>query len=77
VVDLVLYHASILPGEEPRPIRVADVCWVKPQELENYAFPPADQATMDLLLGLKPDPTVARPGHIRSARPEPARLETH
>ena len=76
VVDLVLYRASILPGEEPRPIRVADLRWVKPQELENYAFPPADQATTDLLLGLKPDSTISRPGHIRPARSE-ARLETH
>lgn len=77
VVDLVLYRASILPGEEPRPIRVADLRWVTPQELENYAFPPADQATTDLLLGLKPDSTISRPGHIRPVRSEPARLETH
>lgn len=77
VVDLVLYHATILPGEEPRPIRVADLCWVQPQELENYAFPPADQATTDLLLGLKPGPTVSKSAHLRSMRSERPRLETH
>lgn len=77
VVDLVLYHATIVAGEEPHAIRVADLCWVKPQELENYAFPPADQATTDLLLGLKPDPTISKPAHIRSVRSEPVRLETH
>jgi 8-oxo-dGTP diphosphatase len=77
VVDLVLYRATITPGQEPRAIRVADLCWVMPQELENYAFPPADQATTDLLLGLKPDPTIPRPAHVRSMRSEPVRLETH
>lgn len=77
VVDLALYRASILPGEEPHPIRVADLRWVEPQELENYAFPPADQATTDLLLGLKPDPKTSRPGHTRSVHSAPARLVTH
>jgi hypothetical protein len=28
---------------------------VKPQELENYPFPSADQATTDLLLGISSD----------------------
>ena len=51
VVDLVLYRASIPANQEPAPVRVADLRWVKPQELEEYAFPPADQATTDLLLG--------------------------
>jgi 8-oxo-dGTP diphosphatase len=77
VVDLVLYHATIAPGQEPRPIRVADLRWVKSQELENYAFPPADQATTDLLLGLKSDPTISKTGYVRAVRSEPARLETH
>ncbi len=77
VVDLVLYRADILPGEEPQPIRVADLRWVRPQELENYAFPPADQATTDLLLGLKPDPSISRPSHHWPMRSERPRLETH
>jgi 8-oxo-dGTP diphosphatase len=50
-VDLVLYRTTIRPTKELRPIGVADLCWVTPQELENYAFPPADQATTDLLFG--------------------------
>jgi 8-oxo-dGTP diphosphatase len=55
VVDLVLYRATIAPTQEPRPVRVDDLRWVTPQELEGYPFPPADQATMDLLLGFNRD----------------------
>jgi mutator protein MutT len=51
-VDLVSYEASILSGQEPRALRVADFRWVTPQELELYPFPSADQAIADLLLGI-------------------------
>jgi hypothetical protein len=34
-------------------VRVADCRWVTSGEFENYRFPAADQATMDLLLGIK------------------------
>ncbi|GEM_PF-193438 len=51
VVDLVLYRATIASTKEPRALRVAELRWVAPQELGNYAFPLADQATTDLLLG--------------------------
>jgi 8-oxo-dGTP diphosphatase len=51
VVDLVLYRATIVSTKEPRALRVAELRWVAPQELGNYAFPLADQATTDLLLG--------------------------
>jgi 8-oxo-dGTP diphosphatase len=54
-VDLVLYEASILANQEPRPLRVANLRWVAAQELEQYPFPPADQATTDLLLGIAGD----------------------
>lgn len=53
VVDLVLYRATTAPTPKPRPLRAADLRWVAPHELENYAFTPADQATTDLLLGIK------------------------
>lgn len=52
-VDLALYQATILGVDEPRALRVADCRWVKSNEFENYRFPAADQATMDLLLGIK------------------------
>jgi len=50
VVDLVLYRATIPLTKQPRPLRAAELRWVAPQELENYAFSPADQATTNLLL---------------------------
>jgi 8-oxo-dGTP diphosphatase len=52
-VELNLYQAVILAGQEPQALRVAEVRWVASNEFENYPFPAADQATMDLLLGFK------------------------
>ena len=54
-VDSVLYRARILPSHSPRPLRVADFRWVTAQEIEQYAFPPGDQAAMDELLGIGRD----------------------
>lgn len=58
-VDLILYDARFEPsatGEaEPalQTLRVADFRWVRSDEFERYPFPAADQATTDLLLGVK------------------------
>ncbi len=52
-VDLNLYQAAIKAGEEPQPLRVAEVRWVPSNEFEKYPFPAADQATTDLLLGFR------------------------
>jgi len=52
-VDLALYQATITGGAEPRAVRVADCRWVASSDFEKYRFPAADQATMDLLLGIK------------------------
>lgn len=52
-VDLNLYQASIHEGQEPQPLRVAEVRWVPSTEFEKYPFPAADQATTDLLLGFR------------------------
>lgn|SRR5512142_1113779 len=52
-VDLNLYQASIPEGQEPQPVRVAEVLWVLSTEFEKYPFPAADQATTDLLLGFR------------------------
>jgi 8-oxo-dGTP diphosphatase len=52
-VDLNLFQAIILPGQEPQAIRVAEVRWVPSNEFEKYPFPAADQATTDLLLGFR------------------------
>jgi 8-oxo-dGTP diphosphatase len=77
VVDLVLYRASIAPSQEPRAIRVADVRWVAAQELENYAFPPADQATTDLLLGINRDTCLVRPANVKAVRAQAPQPEIH
>ena len=37
---------------EPRAANVNDLRWVPSTELKNYEFPPADETTMDKLLGL-------------------------
>ncbi len=68
VVDLVLYQGAIAPTQKPRPVGVADLRWVTPQELENYAFPPADQATADLLFGPNRDARLANPLHAKTSR---------
>ena len=52
-VDLALYQATIVGEVEPKAVRVADCRWVTSGEFEKYRFPAADQATMDLLLGIK------------------------
>jgi 8-oxo-dGTP diphosphatase len=52
-VELNLYQTNILAGQEPQAMRVASAKWVASSEFENYPFPAADQATMDLLLGFK------------------------
>jgi 8-oxo-dGTP diphosphatase len=52
-VELNLYQTSIFRGQEPHALRVADVRWVASSDFENYPFPAADQATMDLLLGFR------------------------
>jgi hypothetical protein len=52
-VELNLYQTHILAGQEPQALRVQSVRWVASSEFENYPFPAADQATMDLLLGFK------------------------
>ena len=54
-VELTLFQTQLAPGSVPRPLRVAEFLWVKAGELENYPFPPADQKTTDLLLGIRRD----------------------
>jgi 8-oxo-dGTP diphosphatase len=53
VVHLSLYRCTLPPDAEPRALGVKDVRWVGSGEFGEYQFPPADQATMDQLLGIK------------------------
>mgnify|MGYP001596562095 CR=1 FL=1 len=52
-VHLSLYSCHLSPGAVPRICHVRDVRWVSSSEFGNYQFPPADQATMDQLLGVR------------------------
>ncbi|RMH37460.1 MAG: (deoxy)nucleoside triphosphate pyrophosphohydrolase [Deltaproteobacteria bacterium] len=50
-VHLHMFACELAPGSEPAPRAVRDIRWVTSDELADYAFPPADQQTMDKLLG--------------------------
>lgn len=52
-VELNLYQGEIPPSAEPQALRVAEIRWVASNEFEKYPFPAADQATTDLLLGIR------------------------
>jgi 8-oxo-dGTP diphosphatase len=49
-VTLVVYRAE-LESDSLHPVRVNAYHWAASEEFERYSFPPADQATMDKLLG--------------------------
>jgi 8-oxo-dGTP diphosphatase len=51
VVDLFLYECRIVSGE-PRSINVQAFKWVTSDEFDQYPFTPADEASMNKLLGL-------------------------
>ncbi len=50
-VDLYLYDCRITSGE-PQSLAVNDFRWVKSSEFDKYPFTPADEASMNKLLGL-------------------------
>ncbi len=50
-VDLYLYDCRITSGE-PKSLAVNDFLWVKSSEFDKYPFTPADEASMNKLLGL-------------------------
>ena len=50
-VHLHMFACGLPSGSEPRPLAVREVRWVKSDELANFEFPPADQSSMDKLLG--------------------------
>ena len=50
-VTLVVYRATIVDGFRITCNTVHDFRWVTSDEFDDYPFPPADQATLDQLLG--------------------------
>jgi 8-oxo-dGTP diphosphatase len=49
-VNLAVYQAELEESDNPVAVGVEDLAWVSPEELESYAFPEADQQTIELLL---------------------------
>ncbi len=47
-LDMVVYRCGVVGT--PKPLRVADVRWVRPEAFGDYTFPGADQLTVDKLL---------------------------
>lgn len=50
-IDFRVYHCKLLSREIVH-LRVHDHRWVRPDELDDYEFPAADQKTFEQLLGL-------------------------
>ena len=51
-IDFTVYHCKLISGRVAH-LRVHDHRWVLPSELDEYPFPPADEKTLEKLLGLK------------------------
>ncbi len=52
-VHLSMFACKLPPEAVPHALSVKEVRWVGSAEFTEYTFPPADQATMDQLLGVK------------------------
>jgi 8-oxo-dGTP diphosphatase len=51
IVDLFLYECRLL-SEELRPLAVSEYRWVASSDFDQYPFTPADEASMNKLLGV-------------------------
>lgn len=49
-VNLAVYQVELDEGDSPVPVGVEDLAWAAPEDLESFAFPEADQQTVELLL---------------------------
>ena len=52
-VHMTLFSCELPPAARPEPVGVNDLCWVTSAEMAEYEFPPADQSSMDKLLGIQ------------------------
>lgn len=51
-LHLATFAVVLAEGSEPQPLAVNDLRWVTSEQMARYEFPPADQKTMDKLLGI-------------------------
>ena len=52
-VQMTLFACTLPESAVPAPVGVNDIRLVSSQEMSEYEFPPADQSSMDKLLGIK------------------------
>jgi 8-oxo-dGTP diphosphatase len=50
-IHMSMFTCRLAGDVEPQPVTVNDLRWVTAPELRSYEFPPADEKTMDRLLG--------------------------
>ena len=50
-VHMSLFACTLPEDAKPQAVSVNEISWAKSTELDKYEFPPADQRTMDRLLG--------------------------
>ena len=50
-LTLAVYRCEAGDEVEARPLHVADLAWVRPEDFARYTFPGADQHTVDQLVG--------------------------
>ena len=50
-VHMTMFSARLPAGHIPRAVNVNDLVWVPSEKLREYEFPPADEQSMDKLLG--------------------------
>ena len=51
IVELSLFACSLVAGQEPQVGNIEQFTWAAMDELESFEFTPADQQSMDALLG--------------------------
>ena len=61
-MELTLFHAAITAGE-PQLLEHSEICWITPDEIDNYDFCPAD---VEILAKLKADYA-----QVKAASPAP------
>ena len=52
-VHLSMYACALRSECHPRAVNVNDIRWVTSRDMYDYEFPPADETTMDKLLGFR------------------------
>jgi 8-oxo-dGTP diphosphatase len=52
-VHMGMYACRLPEGSHPKAVNVNDLVWAPSDKLGDYQFPPADEGTMDKLLGLR------------------------